>query len=75
MQLHSSHFGEDLSGKYPAVQNIVLTEGAAFNDMQIEGHVQENDRIQFYNQYLQQVQWAKCKEDKGERVFCLELYQ
>ncbi|WP_121357601.1 GH1 family beta-glucosidase [Flavisolibacter nicotianae] len=45
---------------YPGVKKIIITEnGAAFNDRLEDGHVEDHGRIQFYEQYLEQVLRAK----------------
>jgi beta-glucosidase len=45
---------------YEGVKKIIITEnGAAFNDKLEDGHVEDYDRIQFYEKYLEQVLRAK----------------
>lgn len=45
---------------YPGIPKIIVTEnGAAFSDTPTNGRIDDNDRIQFYEQYLQQVLRAK----------------
>jgi beta-glucosidase len=46
--------------EYPNVKKIIITEnGAAFHDEVIDGKVHDDYRINFYNDYLQQVLKAK----------------
>ncbi|HEX8314627.1 MAG TPA: GH1 family beta-glucosidase [Flavisolibacter sp.] len=45
---------------YRGIKKILITEnGAAFNDELIDGHVDDDYRIRFYEQYLEQVLRAK----------------
>ena len=51
---------------YNSVDKIIVTEnGAAFNDVVINDQVNDDDRIRFYEDYLQPVLKAK---DKGINV-------
>lgn len=47
-------------GKYPGIKQIIVTEnGAAFADMINEQGVNDHQRLQFLQDYIQQVLWAK----------------
>ncbi len=55
---------------YPAIKKLIITEnGAAFNDEVKDGQVHDEERIQFYEQYLQQVLRAKSEGVKIEGYF------
>jgi len=45
---------------YKRIKRLIITEnGAAFNDEVVDGHIEDEYRIRFYQQYLQQVLRAK----------------
>ena len=56
--------------EYPAIKKIIITEnGAAFHDEVVDGKVNDDYRINFYNNYLQQVLKAKEEGVKVEGYF------
>ena len=56
--------------EYPGVKKIIITEnGAAFHDEVTNGKVQDDYRINFYTDYLQQVLKAKKEGVKVEGYF------
>jgi beta-glucosidase len=60
--------------EYKMIQKIIITEnGAAFNDELNNGVVHDQDRIEFYNQYLKQVLRAKEEGVKVEGFFTWSL--
>ncbi|MGZ5287058.1 MAG: glycoside hydrolase family 1 protein, partial [Flavisolibacter sp.] len=55
---------------YENIKKIIITEnGAAFPDVVVNGHVHDTNRINFFHQYLEQVQKAKNEGVKVDGYF------
>jgi beta-glucosidase len=55
---------------YKQIKKIIITEnGAAFDDEVVDGHVQDDNRIRFFQKYLEQVLRAKKEGVKVDGYF------